>query len=292
MNESAWSIPPLVRTDCDEPVSPVGLGRTAEIRPYADGLVLKLFFADFPREWSEREALVTRLVHDAGLAAPAIHDTVEIEGRFGIVMERVDGVSTLAYLSWRPWAFRRLARLLADLHADMHARSAPGLPSQRKGLVAAVSEAPGLTAELRDRLLTHLASRPDGDRVCHGDFHPENLLITARAPVIIDWMTATSGSPAADVARTTLMLGMGAPLRATPVALRGLIAAGRRAFRASYLRQYLRLAPVGREQIDAWMPIVAAARLADGVEEERDALLRLVRRWRSAPRAGRAGIGG
>ena len=262
----------------DERVSPVGLGRTAEILPYGDGLVLKLFFVDFPREWSEREALATRLVHGAGFAAPAIHDTVEIEGRFGIVMDRVDGVSTRAYLSGRPWAFRRLARLLADLHGDMHARSAPGLPSQHKGLVAAISEAPGLTAGLRDRLLVHLASRPDGDRVCHGDFHPENVLITARGPVVIDWMTATSGSPAADVARTTLLLTMAAPLPATPAALRGLIAAGRRAFHASYLRRYLRLAAVGREQIIAWMPVVAAARLAERIEEERDALLRLVRR--------------
>src|SRR5437870_5401499 len=175
-------------------------------------------------------------------------------------MDRVDGVSTRAYRSWRPWAFRRQARLLADVHADMHARSVPGLPSQRKGLVADVSEAPGLTAELRYRLLAHLASRPDGDRVCHGDFHPENVLVTARGLVVIDWMTATSGSAAADVARTTLLLSMAAPLPATPAALRGLIAAGRRAFHASYLRRYLRLSPVGREEVDAWMPIVAATR--------------------------------
>ncbi len=80
----------------DERVSPVGLGRTAEIRPYGDGLVLKLFFVDFPREWSEREAFAPRLVHGAGFAAPAVHDTVDIEGRFGIVMDRLDGVSTRA----------------------------------------------------------------------------------------------------------------------------------------------------------------------------------------------------
>lgn len=41
------------------------------------------------------------------------------------------------------------------------------------------------------------------------DFHPDNVLLAARGPVIIDWPDATRGQPLADVARTSLLLRLG-----------------------------------------------------------------------------------
>ncbi len=55
----------------------------------------------------------------------------------------------------------------------------------------------------------HAAGLPDGDQVCHGDFHPDNIMLTPAGPRVIDWNNATSGNPLADIAWTSLILRMG-----------------------------------------------------------------------------------
>jgi hypothetical protein len=45
---------------------------------------------------------------------------------------------------------------------------------------------------------------------------------------------------------------------------------------ASYLRAYLELRPFPVEQIETWMPILAAARLSERIAQEEDQLLCLV----------------
>ena len=64
-------------------------------------------------------------------------------------------------------------------------------------------------------------SLPDGDRLSHGDFHPANILMDGDEPVIIDWSNVTRGDPAADVARTLVILESGEPPPGTPLAAQG-----------------------------------------------------------------------
>jgi aminoglycoside phosphotransferase (APT) family kinase protein len=45
-----------------------------------------------------------------------------------------------------------------------------------------------------------------GDRLVHGDFHPENVLLSPRGPVVIDWSNASRGEAADDVALTWAIL--------------------------------------------------------------------------------------
>lgn len=255
--------------------APVGIGRTAEVFAWGEGRILKLYRAEIPRIWAEREAAIGRLIMQAGLAAPAIGETVEVNGRAGIVFERITGSSMLDSLARQPWLLRRYARQFAQIHADMSAAQADGLPSQREELVRAITHAPALLPALRERALAALAVMPDGDVVCHGDYHPDNLIIAPRGPVVIDWMTATRGNASADVARTVLLFRYGV-LPADAHALKRLMAdVMRKAFLAAYLRAYRSLRPLGDAEIAAWLPILAAARLNERIPVEEATLLRL-----------------
>jgi len=48
-------------------------------------------------------------------------------------------------------------------------------------------------------VLHHLAQLPIANTVCHGDFHPDNIMLTPTGPIVIDWIDATQGHPAADI---------------------------------------------------------------------------------------------
>ena len=68
-------------------------GRSAEIFRTEDGKILKLFFPDYPREYAEKEYKNTKIAASLGCTGMQVYDMVERGGRFGFVMDCIDGVS-------------------------------------------------------------------------------------------------------------------------------------------------------------------------------------------------------
>jgi hypothetical protein len=106
--------------------------------------------------------------------------------------------------------------------------------------------------------------------------HPDNVIRATRGATAIDWMSAARGDRGADAARTALILELGPQPPGLPATRRALIATGRRAFRASWLRAYVRASIARRAEITAWRPVVAAARLGDNILEEKRRLCAIV----------------
>jgi aminoglycoside phosphotransferase (APT) family kinase protein len=254
----------------------IARGRTAEIFACAGGRVLKLFLSANAASEAEHEAGIMRKVRAAGLPIPAVHGIMEAGGRPGIVMERVEGPSMLQEMTAKPWRMLRLARLMAELHASMHSLQVTGLPSLKEELEHWLLHEADVPADVRRAALKALQGLPDGTALCHGDFHPDNIIMTSRGPVIIDWQNAKRGQPPADVIMTSLLLTMGAV--PSWMARARVIAAGRSLFQRAYLRHYLRLRPEARPGMAAWRLPITVARLADNIPEERERLMVLIAR--------------
>ncbi|MFN2167163.1 MAG: hypothetical protein ACK2U9_12985, partial [Anaerolineae bacterium] len=91
-----------------------------------------------------------------------------------------------------------------------------------------------------------------------------NVMMTAHGPVVIDWIDATLGRPLADVARSSvIVLGILAPGSGATWMERIMV----RWHHRIYLRHYFRLRPGGEEEYRAWRPIVAAARMSEGITQ-------------------------
>ncbi len=153
-------------------------GRTAEIYEWDEGQILKLYHDWCPPHWVEDKSKVAYAIHEAGIPSPAVGEILEVNHRRGLVYERVTGQSMLREMSMRPWAFPKYARLLAELHSQINQLSIPGLRSYQEGLMYSIQRAPHLDDDLRKKTLKHLGTLKDGDSVCHGDFHPGNVLLT------------------------------------------------------------------------------------------------------------------
>jgi aminoglycoside phosphotransferase (APT) family kinase protein len=272
-DEAVWVYSEIMPTSLS---APIAAGRTAEIYAWQDGTILKLFYEWCPRRWVDEELRVARLVQAAGLAVPVPGDAVEINGRVGLVYERVDGPSMLDAMEQQMFVtLWRSARQMADLHVAINDCAVPGLPSFKDGLARAVRLAEWLPDDLRPAVLQRLESVSDGDCLCHGDFHPGNIVMTKRGPIVIDWMTAARGHPTADVSRTLLLLRMGPPLNRLARVGFDVITWQ---FRVAYLKRYFELRPAGRDMLAAWQPIIAAARMNEKIAGERERLLEMVRR--------------
>lgn len=250
-------------------------GRYATVYEWDEGTVLKLFREEFPTQLAKREFLATRLAFEEGLSVPEPHEVVTVKGRSGLVLDLVDGPSMQDRLDASPR--RRIdvvtgnAGRLASIHAELHRLSIPRLPSQRSRLEEDLTRARGVDRTTRDALLYILGDLPDGDALCHGDLHPRNVIMTPTGPAVIDWQMACRGNPAADVARSLLVMEAGSEWDSA--AVREL----RRAFRNAYLHKYCFGARIWPEDVHRWRVVVAASRLAEAFPGEEAWLLHVVR---------------
>lgn len=240
-------------------------GRTAEILAWGDGRVLKLFQPWMTLAAIRHEHAVARAVHGAGVPSPAVGDLVTVDDRHGIEYERIEGPSLLEMLRSEPERIALHAGVLADLQRRVHEVGAiPGIPSQRDRLEQRIHQATGIDAAGKDRLLTRMRGIPQEARLCHGDLHPGNVLLTEDGPILIDWLDAAIGNPACDVARTSLLMrGFLATTPDLDPAERSTLVA----FHDHYLDRYGASMREVAEEVGLWRELVAAARLSEGIPE-------------------------
>ena len=254
----------------------IATGGTAEIYTWPDDRVVKLYWSGAAASAAAQEAAHAGAAHAAGAPTPRAIELVTVDGRPGVVFEQAAGPSMQDTLFAEPQRTEELARQFAELHADLHERAPTDLPSQHQRLTRRI-KLTSIGGRARSAVLSALKTLPHGHALCHGDFHPGNVLLTSRGPTIIDWFDASIGDPAGDVARTCLVMQHAKAPDALDAQGQGATETLRSTFTAAYLDHYRRLRALGPEQLKAWMLPVASARLTDPISpHERAALLRLI----------------
>lgn len=253
--------------------SRLAAGGTAELFAWEGDRVIKLYWEGATRDAAEREAARTRAARAAGAPAPDVLDVVNVHGRPGVVFEKLEGPLLLDALSSEPQRLEEFAAQLAELQATLHQLRCEGLPPQREHMMRRVHLGP-LPARVKPGVVDLLRTLPDQRMICHGDLHPGNVIITADGARLIDWFDATAGCPAADLARTCLLLRYA---RLTTGSQRAAFEPLRQQFVDVFLQCYRRILPEPAEVLSEWMPPVAAARIAEPISgQERTALLRMI----------------
>jgi Ser/Thr protein kinase RdoA (MazF antagonist) len=258
-------------------------GREAEIFAWESGKVLRLM-RDFPeaRERVEWQAYAMEAARAAGVRVPAVYGPTTVLGRHGLIIDRVDGPDMLTMLGTRPWLVYSVGTVSGRVQAQLHEVRAPdGLRELRPALTQTIESSDQVPRDLAGFALSVLEDLPDGDRLCHGDFHPGNIIDTGRERVLIDWSNAVRADPGADMARTDVLVRLAEPPPGTPLLVRVLARVARRVLLSAYHREYRRHRAVDEALVRRWQVPVATHRLTECLESERPGLLRLLERRRA-----------
>jgi len=232
----------------------IGEGTTADIHVWAPGQIVKLFKAGVSPRLGRHEARMTRAVFAAG--APNVLDEVTLEGRFGIVLQRLDGPTLLQLLLTRTLTYEQVGAILATLYLSVHKTPPPsGVPSLRRWIDAVSQTSREILPEhIATGVLTLIDRLPREDGLCHADLHPGNVIMTTDGPRIIDWSCALRASAVFDIARVHVSLSELVPEDADPELPC--------AINAAVQSEYARLAgmsPVAlREAMQPYLPILRA----------------------------------
>jgi len=151
---------------------------------------------------------MTRAAFAAGLPAPEVFDEVTLEGRFGIVLSRLDGPTLLQLLRPRAMTPEQAGAILAALSISVHNTPPPPDVISLRDLIRALLRSPGnlLPKHLATGVLALLESLPPGDGLCHGDLHPGNVIMTAEGPRLIDWTWRKRAGPVLDLGHCHVVL--------------------------------------------------------------------------------------
>jgi aminoglycoside phosphotransferase (APT) family kinase protein len=227
-------------------------------------LVVRMLPSPLRAHQAAREAAVQGWSADSGYAAPHVLAVLGSEDGFDLptqVMERASGTTMLDAVSAKPWRALRLVDQLAGLALRLHALPTEGFPPDSATLVdhrlslprrvVAQLDQPDLAAALQRA--EELGPRAmDGlPVVCHGDFHPLNVMVDGDGASVIDWTDAGLGPRETDVARTSLLFHIAAIAAGSAVERAILKVAGPRLSRR-YLRTYEAGASLDAERMRMW----------------------------------------
>jgi Ser/Thr protein kinase RdoA (MazF antagonist) len=191
----------------------IGEGVFADVHAWAPGQVVKLFKAGVPRRISWWEARMIRAVFAAGGPAPEVLGEVTLEGRFGIVLPRLDGPTLLQHYRSGAITFEQAGAILASLYLSVHKTPPPPdvllLRDWMDGSLRLSGDM--VPKHIATGILALLERLQPGDGLCHADLHPGNVIMTAEGPRIVDWSGAVRAPAALDLASCHILLSELAP---------------------------------------------------------------------------------
>ncbi len=226
---------------------------------YREGeTAVKVFDSDFAKYDVLNEALNQARVEDIGINVPKIIEVKTVEdGKWAIVSEFIQGKTLAQLMKENPAKKDEYLEMFVDLQMKMHSTVCPGLTKLKDKMNRKISEA-DLDATTRYELHTRLESMPKHNKVCHGDFNPENIIVKDDGtPYILDWSHATQGNASADVARTYLLFWLSGDIDLAE----------------KYMDMFCKKSDTAKQYIQKWLPIVAASQSVKGKQEEREFLL-------------------
>lgn len=184
----------------------IAQGNTAEIYVYSDNTICKLFSEGYPYEAVETEYRNSRILHQTTGLSPKAHKIVSINGRAGIVYDRLFGKDLLQEMLENMTDQRITEQLLAKmvmLQKRLIQKENKECTSYKDFLKQLV---PADSAE-REYILNCIESLEGGEHICHGDFHPGNVWLYPDGSMdVIDCMNLCKGPEEYDIARTFFLL--------------------------------------------------------------------------------------
>ena len=224
---------------------------------YRDGdLVIKVFEEGYSKADILNEALNHARVEETDLQIPKLREVSKVDGKWAIFTKFIPGKRLSTLMEENPDKMNEYVETLVRLQLMVHEQSCPLLGRLKDKMHRKISQS-AFGATTRYELHTRMEGMPKHNKLCHGDFHPKNIIIAEdNTAYILDWAHATQGNASADVARTYLLFHL----------------QGMEEFAEKYLDTFCVLSDTAKQYIQKWIPIVAAAQSVEQNENEKELL--------------------
>jgi aminoglycoside phosphotransferase (APT) family kinase protein len=198
-----------------------------------------------------------RAVRAAAVPVPEVFGEVTLDGRFGVVMQRLDGPTLWQLSRTGAVTFEQAGAIVAALATSLHKTPPPPeVLSMREHMERELRHDGGkVPKHIATDILALIDRLPPGDGLCHCDLSPGNVIMTAEGAKLVDWTFAMRAPAPLDLGFLHVILSELAPeIADNPERPRATNAAAR--------SEYARLAGMSLAELTAavkpYLPIVRA----------------------------------
>ncbi|MDR2599534.1 MAG: aminoglycoside phosphotransferase family protein [Oscillospiraceae bacterium] len=231
--------------------TPIAEGNTADIYLH-NGKIIKLFKSFLPDLEAENEASKQIFAYSKSLSVPRVYEVSIINGKQAIIMEYVKGKTIGSIILNDRTKAEQYMNLSVDIQLKIHALKADNFVLMTDKLKSQLHNAVGISEKQKAALIDKLGSMKYENRLCHGDYHVNNLILSETGVFIIDWVDSCAGDIKADVYRSYLLYSQYSTELAN-----------------LYLRLYCERSGLSQKDVFKWEPIIAGARLSENVASEK-----------------------
>ena len=220
--------------------------------------VVKLFVKDYSKADILNEALIhSRVEENTKLNIPKLLEVKKYGSRWALTTEYVEGKTLTDLMTEYPEKQDEYLNLFVKLQLEVLRNTVPLLNRIKDKFKRKLTQTNLIDESIKYELLQRLEGMKNHTKLCHGDFNPSNIIVKSNGDCyILDWSHATVGNASADAARTFLIFSLH----------------GNKEIADKYLDLFSKESKIERNNIQRWIPLVAATQLTKGIEEEQEFL--------------------
>jgi len=264
----------------------IASGGQADIYELDNDRILRVLRNPEDKTFALTEFEVMKTLKKMGKEVPVVYDFVNVEGKAAIVMERIYGETMLIQMKKKIYKLFAQVKKLASLQIES-AGSAKGLNliSIKQRATHLISKAEMLDSEMKKFVIDIIEELPEGEDICHGDFHPGNIIISEDKYYIIDWFGVTAGRKLSDIAHTFILLKNTPKIENISKMEHFITKTIGNRIAGSYISNCNKIEPFEWSEFSKWMVVRAAERVFYGMPSEKANLIRFIRKSMEADKS-------
>ncbi len=224
-----------------------------------NGMAVKVFKdVHEPKSVVLYEALTHTRVEETGYPRiPPLESVCKVDGKWAVSYKYIKGKTLSELMRDNPEKADEYLSLLVDLQVEINSFRSAKISKLKDYLKRSIEGLDMIDDVKKYELLTRLEAMPKHVKLCHGEFTPDNVIVSDGGIYVVDWLKAKQGNASADIAKTYLSFCLSHQTE----------------YAEKYLKLYCSKTGTAVKYVQDWLPIVAAAQLKFKRPEERELLL-------------------
>lgn len=224
------------------------------------------------------ENIVFPILEQNKIHVPHIYEYLLVDNKNAQLMERIDGPELLTEWIKHPFFEKKQTDEFSNMHYGiLQIETDNSIPSLNEFLNYFFEN---VKIDLDENKLKQIRSMfqelPAKQNICHGDFHPGNILVAKDQKVIIDWSGVHTGNPISDVANTYLLMTYVPQMPNQSMVLHSILK--KLGFRRAekYKKKMEELLHFDDLEFEKWLVVMSLFRMYCGLPSEKDERKRFI----------------
>lgn len=247
----------------------IAQGGEAEIYDIGDEKILRVMRKQNGKKFEYENKLFQTLI-DNNISVPYVYEYLVIDGRSAEIMQKITGDTMLSQFKKQPLKITSEIKRMAKMHMQiLDINSDCGLNSIEDIIHYFTTVTPLIEKKLIDFTLKIFEELPHDKHLCHGDFHPGNIMLQDEKYYIIDWSGAYLSNFVSDIAHTYLLMKHIPEIPGLSKIQHSIISFTGSFGAKGYLKEVLKVKKIDLALFSKWTVVMAFLRVYYGMASER-----------------------